>query len=43
VQVDDGTVIVIPWRTNQRWTHQVLHRAADTGRRISVTLRAFAA
>lgn len=35
-----GTVFVIPWATNLRWTHEVPLRARDRGRRISVTLRA---
>ncbi|MEM6928002.1 MAG: alpha-ketoglutarate-dependent dioxygenase AlkB, partial [Myxococcota bacterium] len=38
-----GHVIVIPWQTNERYTHAVPHFARDTGRRISVTLRAFSA
>ena len=37
----DGTVFVMPYATNLAWTHEVTHRAVDTGRRISVTLRAF--
>lgn len=36
-----GTVFVLPFDTNQAWTHEVPHRARDRGRRISVTLRAF--
>ncbi len=37
-----GSVVVIPWETNQRWTHEVPHFARDAGRRISLTARAFA-
>ena len=37
----DGTVFILPYDTNLSWTHEVPHRAADRGRRISVTLRAF--
>lgn len=38
---DHGAVIVIPQATNLAWTHEVPHRAADRGRRISITLRGF--
>jgi alkylated DNA repair dioxygenase AlkB len=37
-----GTVFVVPWETNRHLKHAVPHRATDTGRRISVTARAFA-
>ena len=36
-----GTVFVLPWETNRGVKHGVPHRAADTGCRISVTVRAF--
>lgn len=36
-----GDVVVIPWETNRRWTHEVPHFARDEGRRISVTMRAY--
>lgn len=39
--VENGTVVVVPWITNKRWTHEVPHFARDAGRRISITLRAF--
>jgi len=42
ILVSNGTVLILPWRMNRRWTHEVLRRASDTGHRISVTLRAFA-
>lgn len=37
----DGTVFVLPYETNLAYTHEVPHNASSTGRRISVTLRAF--
>ena len=39
----DGTVFVLPYATNQRWTHEVPKQKRRTGRRISITLRAFEA
>ena len=36
-----GIVFVLPWETNLHVKHGVPHRAADTGRRISITVRAF--
>ncbi len=36
-----GSVFVMPWDTNREWKHEVPHFARDTGRRISITLRAF--
>jgi alkylated DNA repair dioxygenase AlkB len=38
---ENGAVFVIPFQTNQQWTHEVPHRARDVGRRISITLRAY--
>jgi alkylated DNA repair dioxygenase AlkB len=37
----DGSVFVMPYETNLAWTHAVPHYRRYTGRRISVTLRAF--
>jgi alkylated DNA repair dioxygenase AlkB len=37
----NGSVIVIPYETNQVYTHEVLKLAKDEGRRISITLRGF--
>lgn len=37
----DGRVFVMPYDTNLAWTHEVPKRASETGRRVSVTLRAF--
>lgn len=36
-----GTVFVMPWDTNKAWKHEVPHRKSDSGRRVSVTFRAF--
>ena len=36
-----GAVFVMPFETNQAFTHEVPHFARYEGRRISVTLRAF--
>lgn len=36
-----GDVLVIPFEVNQRWTHEVPHFARYTGKRVSVTLRAY--
>jgi alkylated DNA repair dioxygenase AlkB len=37
----DGAFFVMPYETNLANTHEVLRRASATGKRISVTLRAF--
>jgi alkylated DNA repair dioxygenase AlkB len=37
-----GTLFVMPWETNRAWKHAVPKRSSYRGRRISVTLRAFA-
>jgi len=36
-----GSVIVIPYTTNESWTHEVPRTKRAGGRRISLTLRAF--
>ncbi len=36
-----GSVFVLPWETNRHFTHEVTKSSKLTGRRISVTLRAF--
>lgn len=38
---EPGSVFVIPYATNLAWTHEVPASRKQTGRRISVTLRAF--
>ncbi|MEO0340621.1 MAG: alpha-ketoglutarate-dependent dioxygenase AlkB [Bacteroidota bacterium] len=40
-KVANGDVLVIPWDTNKRYTHEVPHFAKYKQRRISVTLRAY--
>ncbi|HSD86959.1 MAG TPA: alpha-ketoglutarate-dependent dioxygenase AlkB [Kofleriaceae bacterium] len=37
----NGTILVMPYATNLAWTHEVPHSAKVTGRRISITARAF--
>lgn len=37
----DGQVFVMPFATNQAYTHEVPHFSKNKGRRISITLRAF--
>lgn len=37
----NGAVFVLPWATNRAFTHEVPRSKRQTGRRISVTLRAF--
>jgi alkylated DNA repair dioxygenase AlkB len=37
----DRTLFVMPYETNLAFTHEVPHSAKSTGRRISITLRAF--
>lgn len=37
----DGSVFVMPYDTNQVWTHEVPRARKTPGRRISVTLRGF--
>ncbi len=39
--LQSGDYIVIPWKTNQNWTHEIPKFAKYKGRRISVTMRAF--
>ncbi|MCI5058942.1 MAG: alpha-ketoglutarate-dependent dioxygenase AlkB [Flavobacteriales bacterium] len=39
--LDHGKVVVIPWKTNLNWTHEVPKFVKYKGRRISITLRAF--
>jgi alkylated DNA repair dioxygenase AlkB len=42
IEVENGSVVVIPWKTNKAWTHEVPTLASRySGRRISITLRAF--
>lgn len=41
IAAKSGSVIIIPWDTNQSWKHCVPKRTAYRGHRISITLRAF--
>ena len=42
VEVENGSVLVIPWKTNKAWTHEVPTLASRySGRRVSITVRAF--
>ena len=41
IEMNNGTVIVVPWTTNQHWTHEVPHFKKYSGKRISITLRAY--
>lgn len=41
IPAEDGAVIVIPWGTNARYTHEVPASVRHVGRRISVTFRSF--
>lgn len=40
-KMSEGSVMILPWKTNQTWTHEVPASRRQTGRRISITLRAF--
>jgi len=39
--MQDASLIIIPWKTNLYWTHEVPHFAKYQGKRVSITLRAF--
>jgi alkylated DNA repair dioxygenase AlkB len=39
---DPGAVFVMPYDTNRAWKHAVPKSGRQRGRRISITLRAFA-
>ena len=41
ITVRNGEVIVIPWETNLSWTHEVPAFKKYSGKRISITMRAF--
>lgn len=42
LEATEGSVIIIPFDTNAAWTHEVPCRRRERGRRVSLTLRAFA-
>ena len=37
----NGTVFIMPWECNLAFTHEVPSLTSQTGRRISITMRAF--
>lgn len=39
--VQNGSVIILPYETNQTWTHEIVKSKKLLGRRISLTIRAF--
>ena len=39
--VRNGSVIILPYQTNQSWTHEIKKSKKFIGKRISLTLRAF--
>lgn len=41
ITLRNGEVVVVPWNTNQKWTHEVPSFKKYTGKRISITLRAY--
>lgn len=41
ITVRNAEVIVIPWETNQSWTHEVPSFQKYKGKRVSITLRAY--
>ena len=41
LEVDNGDVVVIPWDTNKKFTHEVPYLGKYPGKRISITARAF--
>lgn len=41
LRMENGSAIVIPWDTNLTWTHEVPKFKKYSGKRISVTMRAY--
>lgn len=41
LMVSNGVILEIPYEVNKRFTHEVLRSKKRTGKRISITLRAF--
>ena len=39
--VRNGDVVIIPWETNQNWTHEIPNLKKYSQKRISITLRAY--
>jgi len=42
ITVRNGNILILPWSTNLKWTHEVPAHRKYEGKRISITLRAFA-
>ena len=41
IEVNNGDVLIIPWNTNKKVTHEVPYLVKYPGKRISITIRAF--
>lgn len=41
ITIRNGEVIVVPWNTNTKWTHEVPNFKRFDGKRISITARAY--
>ncbi|MBC6993507.1 alpha-ketoglutarate-dependent dioxygenase AlkB [Lewinella lacunae] len=41
ITVEDGDVVIVPWKTNKSFTHEVPYHKKFTKDRISITLRAY--
>ncbi len=39
--IDNGSVYIIPYNTNQSWTHEIPKSKKHSGRRVSLTFRVF--
>ena len=39
--IGNGDVVVIPWSTNKKFTHEIPYLSRYPGKRISITIRAF--
>lgn len=39
--VKNGSIIILPFHTNQSWTHEITKSKKSLGQRISLTIRAF--
>ncbi len=37
----NGEIIIVPWETNLAWTHEIPKFKKYSGKRISITLRAY--
>lgn len=41
IAMPNASIIIIPWETNQKWTHEVPHFSRYRKKRISLTFRVF--